>query len=51
MAYKIVYIYSRRAVKFPYNYSDSHNATDGMGLQYGVFVIPADARMDGIKDV
>ena len=51
MAYKIVYIHSRRAVKFSYNYSDSYNATDGRGLLDGEFVIPADARMDGIEDV
>jgi len=51
MAYKIVYIYSRRAVKYPYKYSDSYNATNGYGIEYGEFVISADARMGGIEDV
>jgi len=51
MPYKIVYIHSWRAVKFPYKYSESHNAIEGRGLKDGEFVIPADARMDGIEDV
>ena len=50
MAYKIVYINSRIAKKYSHKYSDSYNASDGRGLLDSEFVIPGDARMDGIED-
>ena len=49
---KIVYMYSRRAVKYNFTYDEYHEhpglSSHHLGLEY---IIPADSQLDGIKDV
>ena len=50
MSYKIVYLYTRKAIKWNKPFSETANAnneTYGFGIE---FVIPGDARMAGIED-